>query len=193
MLDKAEFRKLWLTRRRAVPASERKAACRKINDTLSRWSIFQAAGTVMVFMAMNDEISLRTIIEQAWSLNKRVAVPQMAGPGNMEAVLINPDTKWHKVAFGIAEPLEAEVLPPNQLDLILLSGVAFDRLGNRLGMGGGYYDRFLLRAPQAMTAAVILAQQIHGQIPQEEHDRSVDYLVTEHEIVFCRAEQRLQQ
>ena len=188
MLDKAEFRKLWLARRRAVPASERKVACQKINHALSCWPVFQAARTMMAFMAMGDEISLMPIIEQAWSLHKQVAVPQMTGPGKMEAVLIAPDTKWHKVAFGIAEPLEAEVLPPEQLDLILLSGVAFDRLGNRLGMGGGYYDRFLLRAPQAATAAVILAQQIHGQIPQEEHDHPVDYLVTENEIVFCRAE-----
>ncbi|HEY3423587.1 MAG TPA: 5-formyltetrahydrofolate cyclo-ligase, partial [Negativicutes bacterium] len=71
------------------------------------------------------------------------------------------------------------------IDLIIVPGVAFDRSGKRCGMGAGYYDRFLSQASNARLIGVALTCQMVSDVPCDEHDRMVEYIVTPNEIIKC--------
>lgn len=80
--------------------------------------------------------------------------------------------------YGIREPIDPVFLPLEAIDVMIIPGVAFDARGNRLGRGGGYYDR-LLAAFDGFTAGVAFAFQLVPCVPTEPHDRSVQVVVTE--------------
>jgi 5-formyltetrahydrofolate cyclo-ligase len=91
--------------------------------------------------------------------------------------------------FGLLEP-ERDVglmVEPDDLDLVIVPGVAFDRRGNRLGFGGGYYDRFFERC-NATRVGLAYAFQVVDDIPAEDHDVKIDWLVTEDEVILCQKE-----
>jgi 5-formyltetrahydrofolate cyclo-ligase len=82
------------------------------------------------------------------------------------------------------EPTGSVEIDPADVDLVLVPGRAFDRAGNRLGRGGGFYDSFLAdRAPQAFRAAAAYGAQIIGEVPHNENDEPVDAIVTESETI----------
>ena len=98
----------------------------------------------------------------------------------MEARLIAPDTRLYRHRFGMLEPGEAcPLLAPEEIDLVLVPGLAFDRAGYRLGQGGGYYDRYL---PQCSGKSLALCREavLFEALPREEHDRPVGLVLTEH-------------
>jgi 5-formyltetrahydrofolate cyclo-ligase len=92
-------------------------------------------------------------------------------------------------SWGIREPLIERCIKEEELgtvDLILLPGVAFTREGDRLGYGGGFYDKLLARMPHQPTlVAGAFAMQVVQEIPQEATDRKVGWLVTENETICC--------
>lgn len=190
-MDKIDLRKALLVSRRSIPQQRWVEINGAVVTTLQSWPGFLAAQTIMAYMAMKDEVSLQGLIEYAWKLGKTVAVPKMTAEfGLMNAVPIQPDSIWSAGAFGIREPLGEVSLCPNNIEIIFLSGVAFDRTGHRLGMGGGYYDRFLPHAQQAFIIGVTTDSQLVGEIPVESYDRSVDALVTESGIIYCNSSKR---
>ena len=185
-MDKIDLRKALLANRRKIPLEKWGKINNSVVAILMLWPEFLASQTIMAYMAMKDEVSLQCLIEQAWKLGKTVAVPKMTTHfGYMNAVAIHPDTAWTVAAFGIKEPLVAVPVRPDTIDLVLLSGVAFDRTGHRLGMGGGYYDRFLPQAQQAFLIGVTTDSQLVSEIPVQSYDRSVQAIVTESGIIYC--------
>jgi 5-formyltetrahydrofolate cyclo-ligase len=185
-MDKVDLRKALLANRRKIPLEKWGKINKNVVATLMLWPKFLASQTVMAYMAMKDEVSLQCLIEQAWKLGKTVAVPKMTTHfGYMNAVVIDPDTAWTEGAFGIKEPLVAVPVCPGNIELVFLSGVAFDHQGHRLGMGGGYYDRFLPQAQQAFLMGVTTDSQLVNEIPVQSYDCSVQAIVTESGIIYC--------
>ena len=185
-MDKVDLRKAMLVTRRAISPGKWPKINEAVVTTLKTWPRFLRAQTIMAYMAMKDEVSLQDFIDCAWKLDKVVAVPKMTAEfGQMNAIIIQPDSAWTVAAFGIREPLAEIPICASKLDIIFLSGVAFDKNGHRLGMGGGYYDRFLLRAQQAYIVGVTTDSQLVDDIPCGPYDRSVDAIVTESGIIYC--------
>ena len=89
--------------------------------------------------------------------------------------------------YGILTPdLEkGEVIPPEELDLIIVPGIAFDTRGERLGKGGGFYDAYLARATKAKRIALAFSCQLVAKIPMEDHDVRVHKIITEQGIYNC--------
>ena len=130
-----------LTARRSMSREDREAASKIINNKLIRSREFIAAKTIACYLPMRDEVDPSHIIERAWRANKRVFCPVMQNEGAMIYRQLGRDTTLLRNNFGLWEPVDSEIISPKQLDLVVTPLVAFDKNNNRIGMGGGYFDR----------------------------------------------------
>ena len=151
---------------------------------LSSQREFTDARSVMIFLPIPGEIDPRDIARTAWAKGKRVAVPKIRAPGVMDAIEI------HSLVDGLApgvmnilEPVDNGILPADELDLIIAPALAFDRRGNRLGRGGGFYDRFISRHRAALVCGIAFDVQVLDEVPAEPHDEPVNMLVTNNEFL----------
>ncbi|HXF36758.1 MAG TPA: 5-formyltetrahydrofolate cyclo-ligase, partial [Actinomycetota bacterium] len=93
----------------------------------------------------------------------------------------------HRAAYGALEPAGGEVLSPQELDAVVVPGLAFDRRGYRVGYGGGFFDRFLPRTrPDAFRVGICFHLQLVEEVPHGAGDEPVDAVVTEREVIRCR-------
>ena len=88
----------------------------------------------------------------------------------------------HEASYGILEPVKIIEKSPNKIDLIIVPGIGFDKRGNRLGHGKGYYDK-LLRKLKTIKIGLAFELQIVDQIPTDENDVPVDLIITEERII----------
>ena len=105
-------------------------------------------------------------------------VPRTLPKRQMEFVQIDEDTEFEETGFGVLEPLAGMVLQPQEIDLIVVPGVAFTADGKRLGFGGGYYDRYLANYP-GRTVSLALTTQLAdaAEWPGEDHDVRIGQVV----------------
>jgi 5-formyltetrahydrofolate cyclo-ligase len=142
----------------------------------TRW--FRSATSVLVYAALRDEIDLSLAL--ASLTEKRVALPRYDKDKRVYCAALVPGSLRDLPLgqFGIPEPPpDAETIPLNALDVVLVPGVAFDRAGRRLGRGLGFYDRLLAEVP-GIKCGVAYDWQIVPELPAEPHDISVDFIVT---------------
>ncbi len=178
--DKTKQRRAALAARRAMTTAARASASAKICFRLLALPELRAAKTILSYRALDDEVDLGAV---EGKLKARIAYPLCLGQGAMEARI--PTGPMKPGPYGIWEPDPAAslLLSPEEIDLVLLPCVAFDRCGHRLGHGAGYYDRYLPRCEKAKTVLVAFAAQELELVATEEHDRNADLLVTEREII----------
>ena len=160
------------------------AAC----ELLCEQREFNDARSVMIFLPVLGEIDARGIARAAWAKGKRVAVPKVRAPGLMDAVEIHSlNDGLAPGVMNIIEPVDNVIMGSDELDLIVAAALAFDRNGNRLGRGGGYYDRFINRCSGALVCGLAFDVQLLDQVPAEPHDEPVNMLVTNREFLrFAR-------
>lgn len=168
-------------KRRALSIEYRQQASRKMQAELTRLPCYQAAEYIMLYMAMQDEVQLDELIAMVLKDGKKAVIPLVTGAGLMEAVELSDMADLVPDKYGIKTVSEAKrrLIAPDKIDLIIVPGVAFDKAGHRLGMGGGFYDRFMLRASRAVRAALAYDCQLLVSVPAEVHDLTVDYIITE--------------
>ena len=130
-----------LNARRSMSAEQRDSASAIINEKVIRSHEFFAAKSVACYLPMQDEVDPSRIIERAWRANKRVFCPVIENHGDMIYRQLDRDTILQRNNFGLWEPVDSTSIAPQQLDLVITPLVAFDRNNNRIGMGGGYFDR----------------------------------------------------
>jgi 5-formyltetrahydrofolate cyclo-ligase len=126
--------------RNAITESERHRAEIQVATNLLRMATFQRARHVSVYFATDGELSLENFLARAKQRNKQLYAPVIQG-NDIRFAMLQPDTTMTLNRFGIPEPTTGPFIDARSLDLILTPLVAFDDCGNRLGMGGGYYDR----------------------------------------------------
>lgn len=175
------LREKCLTARRALAPVVRARACLAICRRLEQLPELQNAHTILSYRALWDEADLSAFHVWARAAGKRLAFPLLLGQGCMEAAIPLDDDGWGTDRYGIAAPLpgRSTVVPPEELDAVLLPCVGADRSGGRLGRGGGYYDRYLPRCPQAAHISAAFSVQLLADIPLEATDCPVDAIVTE--------------
>lgn len=142
----------------------------------------------MCYVSFGSEVNTFPLIQAALEQSKRLAVPlcQPEGQSLLAAEISDFPGDLRPGTWGILEPRPEALRPvaPELLDLVLVPGVAFDRSGNRLGYGAGYYDRFLATLrPGARTIALAFAEQIVTDVYPQAHDRPVDMVITDQEII----------
>jgi len=136
-----ELRQSMRVRRNAIPSYEQDIAAKNIAKHILATTIYQRSQHIAVYWAVGGEINLQPLIEGAWAQGKRCYLPVVQGQ-RMAFVDYSADTEMSNNVFGIPEPISVRAaIKAADLDLVLTPLVAFDCKGNRLGMGGGYYDR----------------------------------------------------
>lgn len=143
--SKAELRQLGLAARRNLATDERLELSLRITEHVCRSGFFHAALRIGCYLPLPDEVGTWPLIERAWRRNKRVFVPVLEKNFRMTFVQLSSDTGIGANRFGILEPVDGPRLAAQKLDVVFMPVVAFDDQGNRIGMGGGYYDRALAR------------------------------------------------
>lgn len=140
---------------------------------------YQAAGTVFCFVGMEREIDTRPILAHALASGKTLCVPLCTAPGVMELRRIASLDELSPGAWGVPEPpAAAPAVGVDDVDLAVLPCATCDRLGRRLGRGGGYYDRFLAHY-RGGTVLLCRERLIREEIPVEPHDYPVPWVLTE--------------
>jgi 5-formyltetrahydrofolate cyclo-ligase len=155
---------------------------------VSRLPAFQASHTIMVYMALEQEVQTAGIIDAARHHNKRIVVPVVDGVNLIALELPCEPAQLRRSRFGILEPgLDGAIVQPDNIPLIVVPGIAFDRYGARLGFGKGYYDRFLQQVPESTYAyGLAFAMQIVPRLPQMAHDVCMHGIMTEQEFIPCQ-------
>jgi 5-formyltetrahydrofolate cyclo-ligase len=141
---------------------------------------FKSAKTVGAYHAFGSEVKTDLIIEQARSLGKRVALPSVEGE-SLTFYELSSGKYLVKGRFGIMEPLPYD--PVDQIDLLVVPGVAFDKQGYRLGYGKGYYDRYLEKKKTFSVGLAYLFQLLES-LPTSENDMKIDAIATEDSIRY---------
>ena len=142
---------------------------------LVHWPVLQKSKTVFCFLSLVDEPDTMPLIRALLESEKRVCVPKCVDAfGNMEAVAFNED--MISDALGI-RTTKGVVVSPEEIDLVLVPGLAFDPRGHRLGRGKGYYDRFLAEK-HSLTCGICPAMRFLSSVPTDAHDCAVDYVFT---------------
>ena len=170
-----------------MSAEQRSEKSRKACRNLVSTPQFQSASTVMMYLSLPHEVDTSEAILYAWQLGKIVAVPKISWQQrHMIPVQINSlETGFSTEVTGLRNPIRGVPTPLEEIDLVVAPLLGFDSKGNRLGRGGSYYDRFFaneeLKAPRCGFA---FAEQMVDSIPAIEHDKPVDFLVTDKEIMY---------
>ena len=179
MLNKDEIRRTMRERRRALTPEERAAAseivCAKLAsdpDISLRVDPFDRGAPVAVYLASPQEIDLSPFIRKMLESGVKVVAPRWNGETYELAVLKGLDeAHLRKGPMGMPEPIEAEIVPPQEVGMWLVPGLAFTQSGKRLGYGGGWYDRLLAEAPKdAVKLGIAHAFQVVDDLPSELHD-----------------------
>ena len=179
--EKVSVRKQALRARESLSFSGRDAGSRCVVERITALPAFRAAHTVMLYRAVRGELSLDALPGHPAAAGKRFVYPCCVSGTEMKALFPGG---WKSGAFGIPEPEEAssEIVMPEEIGLVVCPGTAFDDRGTRLGMGAGYYDRFLPRCGNAAVAVVAFEAQKLEQVCVEETDRTMDCMVTEETV-----------
>lgn len=184
IIEKREKRKKILKILRSQSSKERVLKSQKIKEKLFRDKDFQAAKTIMFYVSKNYEVNTWSMIQDAIGLGKKVVIP---ATDTKEKKLIVSEikdlsTQLYKGAFGIYEPKKEYIgtMAVNNIDIIIIPGIAFDKEGNRIGHGGGYFDRFLKTVPRnILTIGLAFKCQILKSIETLPWDIPVARLITE--------------
>ncbi|MEN8255570.1 MAG: 5-formyltetrahydrofolate cyclo-ligase [Verrucomicrobiota bacterium] len=183
MESKQDIRKQIKAKRKALDVQWLEAASIRVVGNLLSLEVFRSSETVALYMAIAGEVNLDPLFPKCRELGKRTCIPVFNAEKKLyEMTEIMPETECSTGHYGIREPLSPALFPMRKIDLVVVPGVAFDRKGNRLGRGGGYYDR-LLEGFSGASVAVAFDFQVLPQIPLEPHDKPVDVLVSETEIM----------
>ena len=165
--------------RAALAEAERREKSAALVRGVLESAAFQQAKTVMIYRAIGAEARLDALPELA--PDKRYCYPKMLPDGGLAALQPLGEGDWTEGLYHILEPDRriSRPVPAEEIDLVICPCVAFDAAGRRLGMGGGYYDRFLPHCTGAKTALAAFECQRATDVPTGETDRGVDFLFTE--------------
>lgn len=160
----------------------------EIQNFLYSLSEYKNAKTVMIYLSAFKEPSTMSIIEKMISENKKVVVPVThVDTRSLELSYINDVDSLITGAYNILEPKNIIAADKNDIDLVIIPGIAFDKKGNRIGFGMGYYDK-LLEKTKAIKIAFSYSFQVVPKIESDVYDIPMDMIITENEVIVCGAQ-----
>jgi 5-formyltetrahydrofolate cyclo-ligase len=186
---KQELREQIRTRLAAQSTTEVQMKSADIWERLSVLDKFTAASRSLIYVSKGTEVDTHGLIRQLLAMGRPVFVPWYDGKKKQYVASELRDFELDLMAgkFGILEPKPQAVRPINgdQIDAMLVPGLAFDETGNRLGRGMGYFDR-ILQDLRGTKIALAYDFQVVSGVPTETHDARMDFIVTEKRVIKTR-------
>ena len=179
-MTKKLLRREFLSKRAAIPCDERDRISRELVRKFLSTEIYRASKIIMAYASTPEELQLNELFAACFDDGKILAIPLIVGKGIMRAVEVPSFDALEVGAFGI-QTVKRELrkfVEPAQIDCVIVPGAAFDLSGGRLGLGGGYYDRFLPQAVNAVKVALAYDFQLVDALPTEPHDAKIDAVIT---------------
>lgn len=170
MTTKQELRQLIRQRKQQHAGGEPAA----VIERLYRHPRIRQAHTLLLYSALPDEIPTQALTDRLAAEGKTVVLPRVVDATDMELRYYTGRQDLQQGAFGILEPAGALFIAYSLIDVAVIPGMAFDRLGHRLGRGKGYYDRFLSRVPLIYKIGVCFPWQVVDRVPTDQHDMPMD-------------------
>jgi len=156
---------------------------KKIQKNLLTLNHFEKAKKIGLYFSKDNEVSTKKIITNLLQNGKEVFLPKIEN-NNLNFKKINKLSNLEIRNFGILEPKEfCPNIPPTELDLLIIPCIAIDEKGNRIGRGGGFYDRFISKNKIKQAICLAYEFQIFSNIIPEKHDQKIDYIITEKRII----------
>lgn len=180
METKTQIRNRILSLRNMLTAPDREEKSRKIYEKVVSHPLFLLSDEIYCYVDFRSEVQTRLIFERAWALGKKTAAPRVLGT-EMEFFYFNSFSELKKGNMGILEPSAAEHACGKNV-LMVMPGAAFDPMKNRIGYGGGYYDKYISRHETYKKCAIAFSLQITEPIPNEEFDKKPEVIFTEQQI-----------
>ncbi len=176
--DKPALRQHYRALRDAIPAEVRAQRSQAILRMLLRIERFEHAGSVFVYVSTGSEVDTRGLITACWSAGKVVAVPRVSAEvGHMRPVVIQSLNDLSPGRYGTLEPTTHDYFDSTP-DITIVPGLAFTRAGQRLGQGGGYYDRYLAKHPATYKIGLCFSEQLADELAINDHDVFMDEVIT---------------
>lgn len=184
---KKGLRQKMLAMRRALSANETESRSSSLKENILSLLEYKNAKKIMAFLAMKGESNLDGFIRQALLDGKEVYIPVCLPERQMEAGRLIVMEHFEKGPLGLRNlPAGYEVTSPESLDLVLIPGLAVSQEGIRLGMGAGYYDRYLARVPFEKRVAALWDFQVIPDIPSEPFDQKIAKIVTDKSVIVTK-------
>ena len=177
MQTKKELRKEIRLLKKQYSEIKLKELSQGIMRKLLELSCVKNANTIMLYCSLPDEVYTLDAIHELHSKGKRIILPAVVSETEMEARLYEGDGDLRIGSFNIMEPCGKEFSRYGEIDVIIVPGMGFDRNGNRLGRGKGYYDRFLEKLDGVYKIGVCFPFQMFSEIPADGHDIKMDMII----------------
>lgn len=187
-MGKEEIRDELIQRRESMGQDQWIKNSRAITKKILKSKIYNKADKLLVYADFRNEVETMTIIEEALIEGKDVYLPKVLEgfeEARMEFYKVNSTFELVNGYMGINEPTASNdkaftyAFNPQDKILMLVPGVAFDKKGNRLGYGKGYYDNYLADKPSILKVGICFSLQIVDDLPADDKDVKLDYLISE--------------
>jgi 5-formyltetrahydrofolate cyclo-ligase len=177
--NKIFFRQLFKKHRSELTDNEVKDLNKAIFKNLLKTELFKKTYYhIYLSNSLNNEVETDEVIKLLFKKNKRVYVPKIMDE-NLIHIEINKNTSYSENQFSVREPSSANTSDPKIFDVVFIPLLAYDKSGERVGYGGGYYDRFLLNTKKnVLKVGLSFYEPVEKILNVEEHDIKLDYVIT---------------
>jgi len=172
-MDKKELRAQIRALKRAMTEEQIVQSSARLGELFVQTAQYKQAKTIYGYLPYNQEVRTVPMLEQALRDGKKVAVPKCYGD-EMRFIYMDDLSKVEAGYANIPEPIADDPVADDKTALVLMPGMAFTKNGDRMGYGGGFYDKFLAAEPDHPTVALCYAFQMVESLPTEEYDIPVD-------------------
>lgn len=177
-MKKSDIRRLIKAQKSLLDENERQAAAEAAFAQLEQTAAFIMAQRILLYHSLPDELSTHAFIDK-WHDTKAFYLPRVNG---LDLEILPYDKSSMRLgAFQIEEPDGDDITDINDIEMIIVPAVAYDRNGNRVGRGKGYYDRLLCHT-KALKVGIAYDFQVVDEIETEQHDIGVDIVITDKSV-----------
>lgn len=186
---KCALRAACLSQRSTLSTAECLSRSRLIQSRVLQFALYLVSRSVALYSPIQNEVGTDEIRDHAFKEGKKVFFPRVGQTNTLKLIQVGSRAELKVGPLGILEPTGEKQLSDRDVDglVVFVPGVVFDSKGNRLGRGRGWYDRVLRRLDgKATTVALAYEFQVVDDVPAEEWDQKVHYVVTESKVIDCR-------